>query len=118
MACEDTIGMITVQHKTVKKGKVFLPNEQYCFKSKETRLKGCGCGGRPKKEVTFYTVEVDGVNYELSSNYVFESSVPIPREDQNSDRPFTVGNIDGSYQDLLIKPDPAAIRRSANDIPM
>jgi hypothetical protein len=120
MACEDTIGMLTVTVRVLKKGRLFQPNEQYCYKEKLEKLKGCGCGGRAKKLVNFYVVEVDGVDYELNENTVTESTVPIPLSDQDSKRPFNIGDdMVSSYQALLAyKPCPAAIRRQANIVYM
>ena len=123
MACENSIGMITIQKKVIRKGYVFEPNTQWCYREVTERLMGCGCGGKAKTPVRFYVIEIDGIDYDIDSRFAVESDVAIPIIDQNgfANRIANVGDTSlvQSHNELMqYLPDPNEIAASANNIPM
>jgi hypothetical protein len=118
--CEGTLGVITIQQRVIRKGYVFQPNNQYCYKRIDTRSKGCGCGGNPKKIVNYYIVEIAGIDYEIDERFAVKTDIPISKFDQNFDNRIAhIGDNYGfSFQDLLIKPDPDKIFAEAQIVRM
>lgn len=107
------------------KGRVFKPNEQYCYSTTLDILLGCGCGGKPKQSVKHYRVRLDNVFYDIPFTFVTETTTPIACEDQNfRNRIQYIGNrtIDGKwiddYNPYRLNPDPIEIAKAANNIPM
>lgn len=116
---------ITVSTLINIKGKVFKPNEQYCYETKITLQVGCGCGGAPKQDVIHYRVDINGIKYDIPYNYVTETQVVIPCEDQNFEQKREgIGNrtINGiyitDYDPYRNNPNPFEIAKAANNIPM
>jgi hypothetical protein len=107
------------------KGYVFRPNQQYCYEDKIILQVGCGCGNTVRKDVLHYRVRINNVVYDIPENYVTETIVPIACEDQDFElRREGIGNrtIDGvyitDYNPYRNNPDPFAIAKDANNIPM
>lgn len=120
MSCEGTIGMITITQVQLVRGRSFTVNQQYCYESVKLRKFGCGCNGSAKT-VKFYTVDIEGIKYELDGRKVVESDIPIPIEDQDQSRMREIGDtyLVESFNALINDlPDPYAIAAAANDIPM
>lgn len=116
---------ITVTTLVNIKGRIFKPNEQYCFEDIVTTLVGCGCGGKPKQEVKNYRVKLDNIFYDIPQQFAVETTVPITCEDQDfRARIQFIGNrtIDGkyiqNYNPYRLNPDPLEIAKAANNIPM
>lgn len=121
MACEDSIGRITISQKVINKGKVFGVNEQYCYKSIIQREKGCGCGGNKKKIVNFYVVEENGIEYEINAKFAVETNdidTPIGGLSYEERISHIGDNYNFSFQDLLIKPNPDEILERAQIVRM
>ncbi|MEO7397231.1 MAG: hypothetical protein ABIW84_01570 [Ilumatobacteraceae bacterium] len=116
---------ITITTLVSLKGRVFKPNEQYCYKDIITLLVGCGCGGQPKKQVNHYRVVLDNVVYDIPTTFAVETQTPITCIDQDFRRRIQfLGNrtIDGQwiddYNPYRYNPDPQKIAAAANDIEM
>lgn len=114
--------MITIVMTTYIKGKVFKPQEQYCYTEKVDILIGCGCGGKKRDSVPHYRVVLDGgVAYDIPADRVVESDVVIPCEDR--DFLTARANIGDTNRVEDFNPfrnnlDPNEIAARANNVPM
>ena len=74
----DIPNMITITIANLIKGRPFYVNEQYLFSEEITIQVGCGCGGKPKKDVLHYRVRLNNVDYDIPSTFSVRSQQVIP----------------------------------------
>jgi hypothetical protein len=114
--------MITIVMTTYVKGKVFKPQEQYCYTEKVNILVGCGCGGKAKESILHYRVVLDGgIQYDIPADRVVESDVVIPCDDRdflNARANIGDTNRVSDFNPYRNNLDPNAIAASANNVPM